>query len=677
MRVRVVVIPALAGLAAIAVSREGGLAAGDLARAGERLRGRPVVRTGVEPAHGETPAREQDGPAPGTGAGRPAPRAAPLAAGPGAARGCVAVPRPEPVRPDPLPTAEPFGAIETTTVDEFTDDYLYGPSGEFKIGTRREWGSTVVFLGRADGSPGINETNTIDANDTGRELQVALYDYPRLRQSCAWNASCVKDLEEGCGKEITFLGWNPVQGGNECEQGSGTESVLIEPGRLEATVVPLFWNPDWMRQDCGNDACSDASTNRLRSDVRYRQRLRFVEPHVVEIRMEYTNLSPIDHAPAFQEFPTLYSSFGRVGPDLRVILDSQGGIVSVDTAANDGFFTKDFISPGGFAALQNVARDYGVGLYYESRQRLFQAWQVVGQFNNFRALYEFGLPALGRVRARAYLIVGGFDTIAETAARIDGKLAPFGELEAPRQDAAVGGSLWLSGWALDNGQVESVEVLLDGELVAATVPGDDRPDVCTLWPGYDMCARQVGFSLSVDLSGVSRCGHLLEVRATDDDGNRRTIARRRIFVEGAACEGRGCDPRAAATHPVFRFYWSAEGDVDHLFSRSSDPPPDHIEEGMAFELFTDPAAGRVPLWQVWCDRCTDHLQTTVGDEGALHYTGAVLLGYCSKSPSQEAPRRLRRLWSERSSDHFVSAEPREWEVAAAEGYVAEGSCWVP
>ena len=136
------------------------------------------------------------------------------------AQTCTEVASPRRVPLDPLPSLAPLGAIETTEVDQFTDDYLYSPSGEFKIGTRREWGSTVVFFGMADGEPGINQTNTIDANDTGRELQVALYDYPRLRQGCAWNASCKKDVEEGCGKEITFLGWNPVQGGNRCNNGS-------------------------------------------------------------------------------------------------------------------------------------------------------------------------------------------------------------------------------------------------------------------------------------------------------------------------------------------------------------------------------------------------------------------------------------------------------------------------
>ncbi len=225
--------------------------------------------------------------------------------------------------------------------------------------------------------------------------------------------------------------------------------------------------------------------------------------------------------------------------------------------------------------------------------------------------------------------------------------------------------------------MRGLEVLIDETPVASGAPNRIRPDVCTLWPGYAMCSRQVGYEMRVDLSGVSSCAHLLEVRATDDDGNRRTIARRRIFVDDAPCAGPNCGPQRSATHPVFRFVWSGDGDADHQFSRSRDVPPDYRAEGRAFRLFTDPADGRVPLWQSWCDGCTDHMQTTVAREGAPYYLGGVLLGYCSPARSREAPRELRRLWSESLSDHFVSADPEEWEAAAGRGYVLEGGCWVP
>ena len=66
---------------------------------------------------------------------------------PAAGQVCKDVSMPLPLRTDPLPSLGPAGRIETTSADGFTDDYLYSPDDAFKIGTRREWGSTVIFFG--------------------------------------------------------------------------------------------------------------------------------------------------------------------------------------------------------------------------------------------------------------------------------------------------------------------------------------------------------------------------------------------------------------------------------------------------------------------------------------------------------------------------------------------------
>lgn len=637
-------------------------------------------RAGADAASGATAPRgrppglpdEPQPPADRDGTTRaPAPAKRSVTSQPAPAATCREVPQPAPVKDDPLPTLTPLGRTETTLVDQFHDDYLYSPDGEFKIGTRREWGSTVVFFGRGGGEPGINASNTIDAYDTGRELQVALYDYDRAEQGCAWDASCMSQPETGCGNNITHLGWNPVQGGDECNRGSETDHVIKRPGRLEATLVPRFWNPDWEKKDCSNNFCDLPFELPNRSDVRYRQRLRFVDSHAVEIFMEYTNLTGLEHAPAFQEFPTLYSSFGKVGPDLWKVMNSEGERIEVDQPSNNGFFRRRFDSPGGWAALQNSALDYGVGLYYETRQRSYQAWQRRGEFNNFRARIKFGLPAWGKVRARAYLLIGSYATIRDTARRLDRAIGPFGGIDSPAPDSAVGPQPTITGWALDNWNVTEVELLLDGTSIATTTLTEARNDICTLWPGYEMCKQGVGFSVQADLSMASRCSHILEVRATDTDGNSRTIARQRVFVKDKA------PPAPGAAHPIYRFRYADGKDRDTRFGRTDETPQGYLAEGRNFRLFSHPAGGRVPLWQRWCAACTDHLQTLDAEEGSPLYTGRELLGYCSKVETPQAPRELRRLVSAGASDHFVSPHPTEWQSAAASGYVEEGRCWIP
>lgn len=441
---------------------------------------------------------------------------------------CPQVPEPDPVAAEPLAPMDPAGRVETVRSSGFTDEFLYDGTGLLKIGTRREWGASIVFFGMASGGPGMNATNVIDANDTGREVQIALYDPDRQMQGCAAAAACRTAPETACPTSITYLGWNPVQGGNECNRGSPATTTQA-PGVLEAVVQPLFWNPDWQSATCVNTGCQDPALRTLVSDVRYTQRLRFVRTHIVEMQMAVENLSDVEHAPTVQEFPTLYASWGQGGPDLDVILDSTGTQVAVDIPANDGFFYRDFDSPGGFVSLQGPTQEYGVGLYYENRLTQFQAWQKQGVFNNVRARFRFGLPARGVVMARAYLILGSFSTVASEATWLDRHLAPFGVIDEPIADAPVRGATLVRGWALDNRGVVGVEALIDGTVRGTLTYGTSRPDVCRVWPGYPQCDA-VGWQGTLDLSGVTPCAHLLEVRARDADGNARVIGRRRIQV---------------------------------------------------------------------------------------------------------------------------------------------------
>jgi hypothetical protein len=444
---------------------------------------------------------------------------------------CAFVASPDPVREAPLPGEPNPGQFETVS-GEFTDDYLYNAAGTSKIGTRREWGGTIVFYGQDDGSQGMNDTNVIDANDTGREVQVAFYDVDRAAQNCAWDASCAT-TDSDCENSITYLGWNPVQGGNRCNVGSGVENVDHTDGTLTVETVPLHWNPNWDRQDCVSDACDDASLRMRRTEVRVHQRLRFVRENVVELDYVVVNEGALDHARTAHELPTVYTANGQVGPDLWRLFDSQGQEIAIDEPANDGFMRKAFDSPGGWVTMQNQNLDYGVGHYTENRLTNWSGWQLRSlPFNNFRPTFFFALPANATVRARSYLILGSKTSVEAEANWLDTNLAPFGVIDSPTKDMEVTtATMEVRGWALDNKNVTSVTASIDGGAPTPLTYGQSRPDVCLVWPSYPGCdGGDVGYGGTVDVSSLSKCAHLLEVHATDSDGNTRVIARRRFVV---------------------------------------------------------------------------------------------------------------------------------------------------
>jgi hypothetical protein len=247
--------------------------------------------------------------------------------------------------------------------------------------------------------------------------------------------------------------------------------------------------------------------------------------------MELENIGDIDHAKTFQEFPTLYAVYGANGTqNLHVVLDSTGQQIPIDQPANDGFYMKNYESPGGWTSLQNDARDYGVGLYYENRLTSYQGWQKDGVFNNTRANFAFAIPAHAKIVARAYLMIGSFATIASLANTLDKGLPPFGVLDSPAADAVVSGTLNISGWVLDNKQVTALHLLIDGQVRGDLPLNQDRPDVASQYPGYPQ-GSQVGFNSQLPLDTFAACPHLITIEAIDGDGNTRIIAQRRFYVQ--------------------------------------------------------------------------------------------------------------------------------------------------
>lgn len=441
--------------------------------------------------------------------------------------GVVTIP---PADPDAWTMALPsIGAptVRMVTTGSHRDVYLRGPGSVAEIAVRLDWGGTVVFFGQA----GVAASNTIDANDTGRELQLAIYDPTRAFQGCAHNASCAGT--NPCGNSITFLGWNPVQGGDECNRGARVLRSELVGDRYVVAVRPLQWNPDWSAMDCRRSACGAAGTEVA---VTYTLGFRFVHTNVVEVDMEVASEESFSHPPTEQEFPTLYVGNGANGStDLPLLLASDGTPVTIDQPANDGFTYRNFTSPAGWVTWQHAVRDYGIGLAMDHLGADFQAWAGSGSgapyFHNVRPRQRFGLSAGGAVRGRALLALGSEVTVRALMTTLASRRAPFGVLDAPAGGtevlAAADNTVRLAGWALDNAALDSVRVRLDGRDAATLARAVDRPDVCAVYPNYPGCTR-VGFEGTVALGIPDGCLHVLTVIARDRDGNETELGRRAV-----------------------------------------------------------------------------------------------------------------------------------------------------
>jgi hypothetical protein len=97
--------------------------------------------------------------------------------------------------------------------------------------------------------------------------------------------------------------------------------------------------------------------------------------------------------------------------------------------------------------------------------------------------------------------------------------APFGNMDFPQQYSSVpaSGILTVAGWALDDQQVDHVDIIVDGLLERQAVTGIYRADVSANFPNAP-AAIVAGFVLNIDTTKYANGVHTVSARAVDNQG---------------------------------------------------------------------------------------------------------------------------------------------------------------
>src|SRR5690606_31145251 len=108
-------------------------------------------------------------------------------------------------------------------------------------------------------------------------------------------------------------------------------------------------------------------------------------------------------------------------------------------------------------------------------------------------------------------------------------------IDAPASGAGLGPRFAVQGWAFKDGVgIESVEVTLDGRVVARARYGIANPGVAAFWkistdPGHP----HVGFRAEVDASGLAPGRHWLGLRLHGRDGSVETWREQPVDIAAA------------------------------------------------------------------------------------------------------------------------------------------------
>ena len=123
--------------------------------------------------------------------------------------------------------------------------------------------------------------------------------------------------------------------------------------------------------------------------------------------------------------------------------------------------------------------------------------------------------------------------------------APFGYIDIPSASVVEGasGSFPVAGWALDDQDIDHIDFLVDGEIVAGAVGrgkpgtavfGSPRPDVFAAFPDFPGPAPTSlysGFIANIDSTRFLNGMHVFSVRATDTQGLSSLIGTRTVQIE--------------------------------------------------------------------------------------------------------------------------------------------------
>ncbi len=143
-------------------------------------------------------------------------------------------------------------------------------------------------------------------------------------------------------------------------------------------------------------------------------------------------------------------------------------------------------------------------------------WDTRGIANGTYYVYAVITDGLNTTRRYAT----GRLTIANATAGDTTK--PIGMLETANTVTSASGTVNVQGWALDNVQVASVQLLIDGTAVGRPTTGIFRPDVRNGQPSYPDCS-EAGFQMNYNASGLGPGTHSLTVAVYDTAGNRTLL----------------------------------------------------------------------------------------------------------------------------------------------------------
>ncbi|MGH9544348.1 MAG: Ig-like domain-containing protein [Terriglobales bacterium] len=400
-----------------------------------------------------------------------------------------------------LLTSEPI--VTAHTYQSGSMLYLESDSGTdvARIGLNMLWGGSIVEVS-------LNGTNFVNEDGTGREVQAAQWDGAAQYDNCA-----------GC---TGVFGWNPVQAGDKWDNGSPVLAQSVAADSIFVKAQPIQWNPD--------DKGGGPNTPVL-GDTYVEQTISAVTSHAFSFKVHYKviHFGTDQHANAQQEFPAVYVNLGY--DQFLTDMSTRPWTNSVLTPVTMPFlptFGPTLYSSEHWGAFAD-ANGNGLTVFVPGMSNYVGGFAAPGDSGPFgfgtnyfnpRTNFSFGPNSV--LEGDVYIIAGDIKHARQVIYDLHNNTppvdisTPVATLDAPVSNQQLSGTFSVAGWAFDETAVAKVDVYVDGTLAGTATYGISRPDVAHDWPN---APPNVGFTFSLNTATFPNGNHIIQVRASDTNGN--------------------------------------------------------------------------------------------------------------------------------------------------------------
>jgi len=366
------------------------------------------------------------------------------------------------------------------------------------------WGGSIVEVS-------LDGTNFVNAHDTGREVQPALYDGAAQYDNCA-----------GC---TGNWGWNPVLGGDRYDHGSPVLTSQLASDSIYVKAQPLEWYPDNK---------GGGPNTPIESDTYFEETASLAPgaPLAFKVHFVLTHFGTDQHYNSTQEFPAVYVNaslptlafYGGTNPWTNDVVTTTSAPA---LPAPQGFWYSSE-QWAAYAGSNNLGLTVFVPVPYPYVSAFSSpaggGSGSTGNATNY--LHQFTALTAGpgaMITGDVYLIPGDYTAARSLVYELHQTLpasdifTPFGNVDAPSANETISGNNFqISGWTIDNVAVSSVEIFVDSVLIGNAPLTIDRPDVVAAFPNAPL---QCGWSFRLDSTTLTNGAHTITVEAADTSNN--------------------------------------------------------------------------------------------------------------------------------------------------------------